>query len=459
MSRYKEVVLTAEQAYKAEIVRIGFMASCPFFAHFFYSECKEFFTLDVPMAATDGRRLYINPEYLMTLKPAEGVFVYAHEMYHVVSRHPQRMAHYMKSGKLAGLDYDQFKGNQAADYTINADLVESQVGMINAAWLWASDVKGSEAWEEVYKRKYKKELSGPGQGGGGQGPGQGQGGAPGQGQGQGQPQPQPKPQPGETWGGSGKSAKGAKQDPRAQAQGGGFDDVLPPEVDPVTGAEDIPSDSEFREAIARAAAAAKSVGNLPGRIKRLIDEILEPQVNWRDHIRMLMTGKIGAKSETWDKPNRRYAALGALSRNGFPVMPGRRGHGANTVAVAIDTSGSIGPNELAAFLAEVGGVLNDVRPKRIVVMGCDTRITQVEEVTTLDELAELRRKGVKGGGGTRFEPPFDYLAKEGIRPEALIYLTDLEGSVGAQPAYPVIWACTTNKVAPWGDTVAIKIEA
>ena len=430
---YKEVALTAEQKYRTEVVRIGFMSSCPFFAHFFYSECSEYFTLDIPTAATDGRRIFINPEYLMSLKPMEGVFVYAHEMYHVVSRHPQRMKHYLAEGKLGKHPYEQQEGNIMADYVINADLVETGVGMINASWLWAGDVSGQELWEDVYARKYKAKP--PGQGGSGQGPGRGT-----------------------TWADSGKSNRGARTDTRADAQGGSFDTVLPPTIDDDTGKEDVPTETEFKEAVARAAEAAKTVGKLPAGMKRLIEEVLEPQVDWREHIRMLMTGKLGAKAETWAKPNRRYAAFGALTRTPFPIMPGRRGYGADTVAVAVDTSGSIGKHELDAFMAEVSGVLADVKPRRIIVIGCDASVSQVDELADAEDLQALRVKGIKGGGGTRFEPPFEYLAKENIKPESLIYLTDMLGSFpNDPPAYPVIWAATTDQKAPFGDVVRIKV--
>ena len=431
---YKEVALTAEQKYRTEVVRIGFMSSCPFFAHFFYSECKEYFTTDVPTAATDGRRIFINPEYLMTLKPMEGVFVYAHEMYHVVSRHPQRMKHYLETGKLGDLPFEMGEANIMADYVINADLVETGVGMMNASWLWAGDVSGQELWEDVYKRKYTPKPPGTGRGGGGSGKG------------------------GTTWSNSGKSNKGARTDPAADAQGGAFDTVLPPTIDDETGREDVPTEAEFKEAVARAAEAAKAVGKLPAGMKRLIEDVLEPQVDWREHIRMLMTGKLGAKAETWAKPNRRYAAFGALTRTPFPIMPGRRGYGADTVAVAVDTSGSIGKHELDAFMAEVSGVLADVKPRRIIVIGCDARVSQVDELANSDDLQALRVRGIKGGGGTRFEPPFEYLAEHDIKPESMIYLTDMLGSFPSEPpAYPVIWAATTDHKAPFGDVVRIKV--
>lgn len=433
---YKPCEVTPEQKYAAEVARIAFMAACPFYAHYFYSEMKEVFTLDVETAATDGRHIFINPQYLLERKPAERVFVYAHEVDHVISRHPQRFKHYANEGNVKGLDVDHQQLNFAADYVINAGLMEQGVGMFNPEWLYASDVGAEELCEDVYVRKFKK----PPQGNGGSG------------------NPPGACPPGSTFGGSGKTSKGAKGDGRAQAQGGAFDQVLAPPVDPVTGKEDVPNESEFKEAIARASAAAKAVGKMPGSLQRRIDEILEPQVDWREHVRMLMTGHMGASRETWNTLNRRYAALGAMASRPVPQFPGRRGFGADTVAVVIDTSGSIGERELSAFFAEVGGVIGDVRPKRVILIHCDARVQRVDEARSLDELADLRVQGSPGGGGTSFIPPFEYLAEENITPDALIYLTDLYGSApSTPPAYPVIWACTTDQPAPWGDLVKIKV--
>jgi predicted metal-dependent peptidase len=424
---YKPVLPTPEQKRAIEIARVGFMAACPFYAHFFYSECKEHYTLDIPTACTDGRNIWINPQYIATLKAPEAVFVFAHEVDHVICRDPQRMRTYDKAGQLPdGTPFDAEQFNKAADYVRNAGLLEQGVGLMNPAWLYANDVGGDDVVEEVYKRKYKKKPDGKG---------------------------------GSTYGGAGKSPKGAKSDAAAAAQGGSFDQLLPPSVDPVTGREDLPDEAEFKEAIARAAAAAKAMGNLPANIARKIGEILEPQVDWTEQVRMIVTGHIGSRHETWNRPNRRRLAL-----NPIIIMPGKRGYGADTVVVAVDTSGSIyaNPKALEAFWSEVGGVLTDVRPKRVVLIECDAEVQRVTEASSLDELAIAKDQGVKGGGGTRFNPVFEYCEREQLAPDTLIYLTDMQGSFpDKKPSYPVVWCSILppqeHYRAPFGDEINIKL--
>jgi predicted metal-dependent peptidase len=426
---FKPVTLTQAQTKSMDAARLAFMDICPFFAQVYYSIGEEVFTRDFPTACTDGKRIYINPDYFCQFKVLEQVFILAHEVDHMVCSHPVRMKHYARQGTVKGKPFDPNWVNICMDYVINARLVRTGVGTINPSWLLEPSVTGEELWEDVYDRLYNPPPPTP------QPPPQG---------GQGSPQPPPQ---GKTPKSTGKSLKGAKGDPVADAQGGAFDQVLEP-------AEDLPSDHEIKEAVARAAALAKAMGKLPADFQRLVDEILDPQIDWREHIRLVLTGKVGNNAETWAKPNRRRLAL-----NPLVIIPGKRGYGCELVVVGVDTSGSIAERELSAFFAEVGGILNAVRPKRIVVIGCDAEVSQVDEVRSLDEFQLLRSKGIRGGGGTDFRPVFDYVRDNNLQPETLVYLTDGYGAFpDTKPAYPTIWAMTTDEKAPWGDVVRIKVS-
>lgn len=428
-------VETPEEQRAMEVARVGFMAACPFYAHLFYAEMREFATRDIPTLCTDGRTVFYNPAYVLSLKTPEAVFALAHEVDHFLCRHPQRMDAYKRAGDVDGTPFDQEQFNVSADYVVNAMLLETGVGLMNPSWCYADDVTGEDLIEHVYARKHKKKPEQSGN------PGQGKGGGNAQGQGN------------STYGSSGKAPKGAKRDAAADAAGGSFDSLLPPPTDPVTGKQDVPDPAEFREAVARAAAAAKAMGNMPGALQKRVDEILAPQVDWRDHVRMLLTGKMGSRAETWNKPNRRRLALDPIV-----IMPGKRGFGAELVAVMLDTSGSIyaSPKALEAFFAEVGGVLADIRPKRVILIECDMTVGRVSEASTLDELEYTRKAGVTGGGGTSFVPPFEYLASEGLVPDTAIYLTDLMGRFPPEPSYPVVWCTIEDGAVPFGDKVVIK---
>lgn len=430
-----KVELNASQKRDMEIARIALMNAAPFFAYYFYAEMVEYPTLETKTAATDGRRIFWNPSYFDTLKGPERTFVLAHEVYHTVMQHPTRMKFYNSQKTLRGLPYDDDVLNQAQDYVINADLIKNAIGICNSSWLYDPKITGEMLAEDVYVDLMKNPP--PPQGGS-------------SGQGHGNP----------TYG---DGHKGGTRDKAADANGGRFDSVLSPEVDATTGAEDIPDEATFKEAIARAAAAAKAIGKMPGSMQRMVDELLEPQVQWREKIRMVVTGYIGARHETWSRPNRRRIVLNTRNpitgQGGMMYLPGRRGYGADTVVVVIDNSGSVGDDELAAFFAEGSGILADVRPRRVVLIWCDSKVRQVDEATSLDDLSDIRVKGSPGGGGTSFVPPFEWLKEEGIKPDTLVYLTDMYGDFPDEQPFPVIWcSITEGKEGPFGETVHIDLS-
>lgn len=455
---HAKIRLNSEQRRVMEEAYTSLMNFTPFFAYYFYDQMEDYPTFEVPMAATDGRRIFYNPDYMATLKPMERCFALAHEVYHVIYKHPTRMAAYHKEGTLQGLPFNPDLFNSAADFVINADLIDSGIGSCNPAWLYDPDIKADELAEDVYVKLWKKnpppqqddgDEEQPGPGDQSQGPGQSS--KPTPGHAPLAPAGSGRPKPGKTYG----AAKGrsAGVDKTAQANGGGFDKVLEPHRDEASGKEDLPGDMEFREAVARAEAVAKRAGKLPGNLQRVVREIVEPQVPWKDMLRLRVTGKVGSRRENWQRPNRRRLVL-----NPFVYMPGKQGHGAELITVVIDNSGSIGERELAVFLSEAAAIFNDCRPKRVQVIWCDAVIRRVEEARSLDEILHIRQ--APGGGGTSFHPPFVYLQEQRIVPDTLVYLTDMYPGDGwpAQPDYPVIW-CSTSKgiAAPFGDLVEVRV--
>ena len=461
MALPRKVKLTKVQENALVEGRVAFMKFCPFYCHYFYEQMVEYPTDQIKTFATDGRRIYVNPAYAQALKPMERAFAYAHEVEHVIKRHPQRAAHYARQKEVVGLPYNATLMNVAMDLPINAHLIDMEVGMCNPSWLYDKDIGADELSEDVYAKLYKRLPPPPpppppsdeecedGEGG------TGEGGQPGDSDDptNGSDPPDPTNTPPNTPR-RGDTKKGGRPDPQADAENGRFDEVLPPQQDPATGKEDLPTEQEFVEAVARAAAAAKAAGNFPASLQRQVAEITEPQVNWRDHLRIKLAGKLGQSRTTWESPNRRRIVL-----NPAIYLPGRRGYGAELVVVVIDNSGSIGEPELSTFFGETGAILADCRPKKVMVIWCDAKVHRVEEARNLDELAHIRVEGSTGGGGTSFRPPFNYLAERDIRPDTTVYLTDMYPGDGwpDEPNHPVIWCATSDVQGPWGETVHIEV--
>jgi predicted metal-dependent peptidase len=421
------VEIDAKQMKLWSDTRAALIWHCPAFTHILYTMMNKndnehiaLFTKEVPVAATDGQHILINPDTFFPLSLNERIFVVAHEIAHGIFGHVESMHRFKMMGKIAYTDgkelpYDHETMNKAMDYVINDMLIESKIGQYNPNWLHDPVIAThKESVLTAYRRLYQDNQQNNG----------GKGGASASSQGKGQQ---------------------------------GFDDHLAPGSstgqDPSQAAAGR-SDVEWKTAIAGAIASARAQGKLPSALERALTEVIEPQVDWREKIIGFFARKPGGGTYNWRSPDRRL-----ITRN--IIAPARSGFGAGPVVVAVDTSGSIGAKELAFFFGEMGGILDDVRPTMLYVIWCDAKVHRVDELENGSDLIELRAKKAPGGGGTAFEPVFEAIREMGVTPDALVYLTDGYGSFPAQaPSYPVLWGdISGGKVKyPFGDVVDIPIS-
>ena len=180
----------------------------------------------------------------------------------------------------------------------------------------------------------------------------------------------------------------------------------------------------------------------------LIEQARKPKVDWREVLRAFMQQSVYAPDYRFSQPNRRYLGLGLY----LPVLAGEN---VRAVVIAVDTSGSVSQALLEQFHGEIKCVLDEVRPERTVVVYADYVVQAVAEVLPDDAFVFE----AKGRGGTSFIPVFEHVAKEGIDPDCLVYLTDLEGEAPAlPPEYPVLWVTPpTRLVPPWGRKVELHM--
>lgn len=171
----------------------------------------------------------------------------------------------------------------------------------------------------------------------------------------------------------------------------------------------------------------KQRGTIPGELKELIDSLYvseEPVIDWRAYLRRFngMASKVYTK-KTRRKPNKRFY--------GNPALKIKQKK--NTL-VAIDTSGSVGKDDLKEFLSEIHHIWKT--GTQVTVVECDASIGRVYEYTGKAEDA----KEVTGRGGTSYEPVMQYLWNHKDKYQNLIYLTDGECSIErTQPCKPVLW--------------------
>lgn len=400
--------------------RSAVMWRCPAFTHIMFSmlnptrnEMSALFSRDVPYAATDGSNLILNPDTFFDFTLDERVFVVAHEILHCVLNHCSLNFFMRRQGAVkytdgTALTYDHEVMNVAMDLVINDTLIHDKIGSFPKVGIHDPKMgTRTESYLDVY-RKFSKD---------------------------------------------GKNGGGGAQLP----SGSGFDVLLDPGSgqgeDPGQAAQDR-NQAAWDTAVAAAIASARLQGKLPAGLERLLSEVIDPQVSWQDHIRAFFARKVGGGGYDWRKPDRRL-----ITREPRAIVaPQRSGNGCDTIVVGIDTSGSIGQRQLDTFFGELRGIIGDLQPEMVYVVWCDAKVHKVDECTETEDVGGLK---AAGGGGTAFEPVFDWIEQEGITPDALVYMTDGLGSFPAQaPKYPVLWCAMKgyNVQYPFGDVVEIEIK-
>lgn len=377
---------------------------------------------DVPTAAVDDECIYMNQEFLATLTNDELVFVLAHECMHPALRHTQRIG-----------SRDRHLWNCAGDYVINEHLVEQGVGKPPAKLLLDHElfVKGDGQTEKIYRLLQEEaggtpddDYEGTDGSGGVEGGESGEGNKHRRGKGKG-----------------GQSPK--NRQPLDEIREGGKDKGKGGQSE----AERNRAAEQWRVRVAQAAAAAKMCGKLSGGLARLVGELLEPQVSWRDQLAAFMT-RCADDTRSWSRFARRLLPQGIYA-------PARSGEAMGEIVVAIDTSGSISDKELRAFGSELNGILNEAQPAKTTVVWFDSEVAGVDEFPRGEPLVLNPR----GGGGTDFAPVMGFVADNCADAACVVVLTDLCcESFGDEPQCPVLWCSTERRrTVPFGEVIEIKV--
>lgn len=204
-------------------------------------------------------------------------------------------------------------------------------------------------------------------------------------------------------------------------------------------------------------AAQKAQGNSAGKRHRELGDLMEPQIDWREALREFVSTICNAKdASSWRRVNRRMLGQDVY----LPTLVGEKvGH----IAIGIDTSGSIGTEELNTFLSEVKSIVEDVHPDKVDLIYWDAAVAAHEEYDTATLSNLLTSTKPMGGGGTDPTCMMKYLKEQSIKPECIIQLTDgYVGEWGNEWEAPIMWVITEGRytsdriVSPIGKTVHIK---
>lgn len=429
---------------------VRLMLKYPYWSELYYT-MTVFEDRSLPTLATDGRNMWVNPEFWATLELDLKISALAHEIGHKMLLHCSRR----------GARHPML-WNIAADYVVNAILKQNGF-KLGKDWLYNAQYEGW-AVEAVYhdlEQKAQKLPPPP--------VNYGQGGTPQKGAGNGEESQQEGTQKGQSGAGdgdqddSGSGESGASgtgksdESEHGEAQGGAGDAGAGGQQDrhSVTysvpgvskeweekwqdirdmqgGKEEIDkAEKEVMESVEKALMTARAHGNAPGGMEKFEDLMKPSKEPWYNHLHRYMQS-LSMAEYNWARINRRHLVQHQM------FTPANYSEALEHVVFAIDCSGSVfDAASQANFAGHVNAILAETKPNKTHVIYFDSRVTKHDELD-YGQLEFSTRP--KGGGGTDFRPIFRFMEDEGIVPEILVVLTDCYGDFPAEePQYPVIWA-------------------
>jgi len=386
---------------KLVTARVGLLLRHPFFGNLATRLKLVDATEWCPTLATDGRTFYYNNDFVNKLTPKQAEFGFAHEVLHNVFDHMGR-----REGR------DPQLSNIAADYAANQILKDERIGEV-PSWIkiFQDDRYRGWSYEQIYSelesRACKIDINTLGElldehlDGEGDGDGEGD-----------------------------------------DQNGKGRPKLTPEERKAIR--------DEIKEAMIAAAQSA-GAGKVPAGIGRLIKDLTEPKMDWRQMLRMNIQSLIKSNF-SFARPNRKSQHSGA-------ILPGMINEETIDICVGIDMSGSISDAQAKDFLSEVKGIMDEYKDFSIKLWCFDTDIYNYAEFTgdTADDIIDYK---VAGGGGTDFEANWVFMEREGIVPKKFIMFTDGYpcGSWGDEDYCDTLFIIHGNEsiIAPFGQTAYYK---
>lgn len=333
----------------------------------------------VELAATDGKDLFVHPDAVLKLRPAELDGLLIHEVLHAALLHVGRRR-----------ARDPLRWNVAADIVVNG-IVAGLSGVALPAGGVRDPALEQLPVEEVYERIEGRALAL-----------------------------------------SLHDLLDAPGDGDADA-GGGFAEACA---------------AQWREALAQAEVLSHmGVGALPAGLQRAVREVLSPALDWRAMLWRFVT----VTPSDFAGFDRRFVHRGLY----LDALTGE----SLRACVAIDTSGSISPRQLALFVGELRGILGAYPHVRVELFFADAALYGPYEI---EDIAEA--PAPKGGGGTSFAPFFEYTAANSSEtPRVLVYLTDGFGAFPTDhPAEPTLWVVPAggrrSEEFPFGEVARLRGE-
>ena len=395
---------------KLTTARVGLLLKAPFFGNM----ATRMRLIDAsdwcPTAATNGRDFYYNKKFVEKLSVKKLEFLFGHEICHGIFDHFGRVG-----------SRDRQLSNIAQDFAVNQILVDERIGekITEVKICYDAKYRGL-AWEEIYDELYEKAEK--------------------------IPMDQLLKSLGDLLDEHIKEGDGeGEDDGKGDKDGKGRPTISKEDAQRIK--------DEIKEAMIQSAAAS-GAGKVPAGIQRLIKDMTEPKMNWRDLVRQEIQS-IVRNDYSFMRPSRKGQMSGA-------ILPGMIPDTTIDVAIAVDMSGSIGEEDASAFLSEIKGIMDQYEDFKINLWCFDTSIYNHKEISQ-DNAHDLIEYEPQGGGGTDFDVNYEFMKEQGIQPKKFIMFTDgyPYGSWGDEEYCDTLFIVKGNTSAesPFGQTVIYEKEA
>ena len=341
---------------KIIVARVGLLLRHPFFGNMATRLKIQDASEWCKTAATDGRHLFYNREFFGGLTTKQVEFVVAHEILHNVFDH---------MGRNEGRDRQIF--NIAADYCVNGQLIRDHIGeQPPEIKIFHDPQHYNKSAEQVYDEIFEK-----------------------------------------------------YDEDELKALGQLLDDHIDWEKDgdgrPAYSKDELKQiRDEIREATMQAANAA-GAGNTPANVARMIKELTEPKMNWRELLRQQIQSTIKT-DYSFSRPNRKGWHTGA-------ILPGMKFDETIDIAVSLDMSGSITDEMSMDFITELKGIMDEYKDYNIKLWCFDTKVYNEQDFDGYSG-EDILSYEIMGGGGTDFMCNWAYMKENDIVPKKFIMFTD-----------------------------------
>lgn len=340
-------------------------------------------TTIIPTMAVDGTgKMLYNPEFVEKLPQKELAGVVMHEGLHAALIHVWRL-----------------KGKQGMLWNIATDIVVNRIVLANGESLPKEGIipngdeitiggititelskKSAEDVYNILKREAPKQKDGEGQ----DGEGEGQEGS------DGRSLSDAEPKNHSEWGkGSGKEEKDGKSE-----KGKAGKPLTPEQMEKLQ--------KKWKKILESASTYAKMQGQSPLGCDRELEDLHQSKVNWRSILRRVVAESLPS-DYSWRKPNRKYIWNDTY-------LPSTEGESVR-VLVSLDTSGSVGGEELTAYVSEMLGIARSFASVDFRVLCHDTDVYDMGLIRNGNR-QNLKKIKPKGGGGTDHCQLLEYIEKK-----------------------------------------------